>query len=1519
MRSNSYVVASPETQQQVGASAESTPTSSFSKRFTSKNPRTRFEVINELFKNLKSEFNEEILNDYAKDFPKYLSDTDIAVQEKALECFTILITKINLNERCVRGCVAAIIEKYLKSPKSQLRIKATEELVLLCESDPAKEIVKEHLKEAMGVKVTPFILNLLTHLLNTFGSTSFPIKDFITSIVALIDSPNFQLKNAALNYLKEAYNWDNTSVIKAIKVLKPYQYEDIIKQIEVTLNKLSKPSGNIQTPKASNQTRNKKEVKLKTYRLNEDILYARIPKTPIESERKVGMVLGSKHKKHASTIIGEDVIMTIEDATKQVFSNVPISILAYFDMPAWNERELGFTELISWVQHNPSKAQIVMEASVIWLKRKFFDFTECTSQAAKQWLILIKTYSKFCMSTKGFAKETVPGLVDKMADSKVVETCLDILLSIADSVTPSFVVQLAITSGYMSKNALVMKNIMLLLERMLEGYGATLLPMKITIEYGKFCLAHISPQVNNAAINYFVVVYRQIGDSINQWLSEGINEEVMKSLKAEFEKVNMLLERKESLEEVNTRVNIAGKLSSKIILGLSDPSIKQRQEAKEVIEIILVQANYKILATGIDPLLNALKDRMSDSSKTLLKGFVVLVGDLVMALGKEFKQCNKSIIPLLIENIVDRQVHDEVVVAMNKIIVVDPELILKPIIQFIEKENFEIKLYLLQWLKRHKDLLNKEEGKRFLDSLIKAAKDNKTRKLVEELIKEVTTDASVSKMSFDNTIRMNVEKPNIKSPSKTNTPLIDKIVILDKKVESEKLIAYEASIEEVKDYLKGKVHSQLFEFMFSSESKETINAANVLREGVNKEFNDIQNILEVIYRWIVIRIINANNALTKALLDFIATLFKKMQIEKYKMNETELIIILPTLCEKTSITSTELKMQIINLIKKACQISPPIKVANCVLNCIKTTKTKRVKLECLNILKDIINKHGASKDFPLNDIKIYMESLNILDSSLKVLVLEILAEICKLRNGIIWESKQGVTKKVMLRNGLSSINVTDPKKTIEKPERTRRNNSSTEDSWSTPKVLIHYTKPSIKSSPNKRTPYKTILNEPICLSPANKSEQSDYELHSNLTESIELATNQRSKEVLTVSPLNLSIGQDEAFIKFDTLEQALETLKTGYISQKVYALMYLNEKAASHLKNEQEVLIFQCNYLMMTFGEILKESFKKPLNEIPLRFVKYFITVVSKICANKALVNGCSKESVLFFVEQLLTSLLYEGLHKVDEGEYLLKAFNSIMLRLLENFNPTISFITLINLFKTYRDPPSMIGNINARNLPNLILKCVLKLTSDIESLISSTNVAEVLICLNEFLQLSTEGSLNNPNGRIGIRMAKTIVNELVKIKGKLIWEDYNKANIKDTDTSIKKWINLLLASTHPMPVAIQSSVPAQSIDELKEIFKQINSQPTFKEGIKRLSEYLATNPHTDLSPYFVSCSKPFKAYIMESLKRYHSMNVDRSNYELSSSTIESQKDSPASLMSDYKSKLELLKQKFETNKSNVN
>lgn len=53
----------------------------------------------------------------------------------------------------------------------------------------------------------------------------------------------------------------------------------------------------------------------------------------------------------------------------------------------------------------------------------------------------------------------------------------------------------------------------------------------------------------------------------------------------------------------------------------------------------------------------------------------------------------------------------------------------------------------------------------------------------------------------------------------------------------------------------------------------------------------------------------------------------------------------------------------------------------------------------------------------------------------------------------------------------------------------------------------------------------------------------------------------------------------------------------------------------------------------------------------------------------------------------------------------------------------------------------------------------------------------------------------------MGIRITKTIINELVKIKGDRIWESYKQVDEhKMQDNHIKRWVQLILNQPHQTP-----------------------------------------------------------------------------------------------------------------------
>ena len=65
---------------------------------------------------------------------------------------------------------------------------------------------------------------------------------------------------------------------------------------------------------------------------------------------------------------------------------------------------------------------------------------------------------------------------------------------------------------------------------------------------------------------------------------------------------------------------------------------------------------------------------------------------------------------------------------------------------------------------------------------------------------------------------------------------------------------------------------------------------------------------------------------------------------------------------------------------------------------------------------------------------------------------------------------------------------------------------------------------------------------------------------------------------------------------------------------------------------------------------------------MPLRFAKYFVSIVNKTCSCTEIMKMVKEQEIYDLVEQLLTRLLIDDLDKLGEdkeGEFILKNLNA--------------------------------------------------------------------------------------------------------------------------------------------------------------------------------------------------------------------------------------------------------------------
>lgn len=309
-------------------------------------------------------------------------------------------------------------------------------------------------------------------------------------------------------------------------------------------------------------------------------------------------------------------------------------------------------------------------------------------------------------------------------------------------------------------------------------------------------------------------------------------------------------------------------------------------------------------------------------------------------------------------------------------------------------------------------------------------------------------------------------------------------------------------------------------------------------------------------------------------------------------------------------------------------------------------------------------------------------------------------------------------------------------------------------------------------------------------SSSRKQEALDNQLDRELDRISKVKTNNDEivPEILLLED-NQNAELDE---NLDTVGKSIKQLKYGDLSGKVDALVIINEVVTKKLDETVDSVINNANFLIDAISKVLHDVFNKTPEKVPLKFGKYFISIVQKICSIPEVMKNVEEHKVLILVEQLLLKLLIPGLDSLGErgeGQAMFRNLNNTILRILENCPPTIVFVVFLTLLKKYK------GYNKVEKLPGIIVKCLLKVTRIMDQLIDKLNIERVLLATHEYL-LTKPASSSSKSDEVGIRITKTIVNELVKLKKEEIWDYYGGVDAHMTqDLYIKKWIEIILNS----------------------------------------------------------------------------------------------------------------------------
>ena len=744
-------------------------------------------------------------------------------------------------------------------------------------------------------------------------------------------------------------------------------------------------------------------------------------------------------------------------------------------------------------------------------------------------------------------------------------------------------------------------------------------------------------------------------------------------------------------------------------------------------------------------------------------------------------------------------------------------------------------------------------------------------------------------------------------------------------------------LEKLKEQMRNCFSNDLFTLMFHTDFKKQVDGVNFINSLMTSSLQTIIDIIDILFKWIWIRLQeNTNTQVLKAILEFLEALINNLHAEGYFLHEVEVALFLPILCDKSGHNNPQIKTMLRGIIHNSCKVYSPEKVFVFVVNGCSSKNTKS-KVECLEEMSELIKAYGH-EICSAKDAKAIAKQAESSDNAVRNAAVATMGELFRLAGDKVWQMMGKVPDKVKeaFESRFKAVSGTTGRTSsrqsantkIGTPKASNLGTSFDNSRSTTPSIAkeepVHEVKENVRESvkefnrpPLHHDSHKTLppvdirKNSPTLDTKLVTVESAKIPRETDITEEA-LGRVRSSNTEVEMSNENLLYDPKEPNesllteqIKYDEsnseLDKHIETLRNGDMSARVDALVFINDFVLNCLETHKEELQRKANILADSLTRVIIITFDKPVADIPLRFAKYFLNVVNKICCTKLIMKELNESSLLALVEQILIRLLIEELEKLGEkgeGEAMLKSLNATMLRILEHCKPTLIFVVLIRLLTKYKSGASL------QKMTGLIIRCLLKLAKIMPSLIRQIEIGKILISMHEYLI----GSKLSSSEDVGSKTIKTILTEIVKLQGPSIWEAYEDIRKHSVpDVQIERWLNDMLRASSYSTTSSAVPTPRVSVSPLNDIFNVIKQDYT--NGITQLKEFLQKNPGTDL--------KPLMATVNDEIARKINNDLSRGDSNTTESTVNDNNEGAQQgyNFDDFKKRLTMMKERYGINK----
>jgi len=664
-------------------------------------------------------------------------------------------------------------------------------------------------------------------------------------------------------------------------------------------------------------------------------------------------------------------------------------------------------------------------------------------------------------------------------------------------------------------------------------------------------------------------------------------------------------------------------------------------------------------------------------------------------------------------------------------------------------------------------------------------------------------------------------------------------------------------VDRLKEQCRGRFSPDLTVNLFHKDFKKVLEAAAGLGEVVSADGG--LEVAELVAKWVYVRLFDTNTQVLKAVLEVASGLLTAFAESDVQLQETVSSLLLPILCERMGHNNASIRTLAREVAEQSYSLQVPSRYIAYLCQGL-ASKNIRTRIECLEALATAVRDLAAPPPSS-KDLKSAAKLAGHSDISLRNATLSLFTEV-----------------KAKFPEVLPEVlaDLTDRKAKDQLEQRLGPNARSKSRT-----LEARSLSPMKSESPFKPLPTDRGLE--VQHEAATPRFEASARMEKIPEPEFQFPTNET---LLYEDTGKLDFEQDPSL-----LDKNIQVLRSGDMSSRVDALVAVNDLLMNSLEKHRSDIQHRASFLIEAMIIVLTSTFDRPAPDIPLRFAKYYLNVLQKVCSTTVVMREISENVALTLVSQLLSKLLMEDLGKVGEkgeGEQLLKALNATMVKVLEHSDPTQIITVLFRLLTLWRK-----DTLRNKHLA-LAIKCLLKLEKVLNALARSIDTRILLLKAHEFLIASTEAE-DSP----AMKAVRGVIVGVAKAIGPTIWQAYEAVQRHpEADRVIARWLK-----------GTQDGLECADLDRVKaeplaDVFLKLHASETYDDGLRELLAYRASHPGADLSPYLKLCS--------------HAL-FDRITDDLRSASVQESDQEPSFKISEFQSRLSSMKKRYGLASSNVN